>query len=173
MKEIENVETSKPIQACAQDVSLLLLLESLSRRIEIPKKINIVIPKGPGNQGPAHQRAKERLAQIALQSGFKFVCSEVQQSKIRIPLLGERSYTPDLIFEKGGKFYILEADGKKGHTSRRDIDKAKLRDKVFRDRGIRTLRVKVKDLIGRKKQSDQDISRDLEWQSRAEIILRL
>jgi hypothetical protein len=159
----------KPIQANALDVDPLLPLECLiqTRRIQ---KINI--PKGPGNQGPAHQKAKERLVQIALQSGFKYVCSEVQQPKIRIPFLGERSYTPDLIFEKGGKFYILEADGKKGHTSKRDKDKDELRDKVFGDRGIRTLRVKVKDLIGRKKQTDQDIIRDLEWQSTAELIIR-
>jgi hypothetical protein len=139
---------------------------------QISQKINIVIPRGPGNQSPQHQRAKERLVQIALQGGYEFVCSEVCQGEIWIPLLGKRSYTPDLIFQKGGKKYILEADGKKGHTSKRSKDKDELRDEVFGDRGIRTLRIKVKDLIGRKKQADQDIIRDLEWQSTAEMILR-
>jgi hypothetical protein len=165
------VVTYNVSQADAPDVDPVVLSVCLIQTKRIPEKINI--PRGPGNQSPQHQRAKERLVEIALQSGYEFVCAEVEQQKIRIPLLGERSYTPDLIFQKGGKFYILEADGKKGHTSRRSKDKDKLRDKVFGDRGIRTLRVKVKDLIGRKKQADQDIIRDLEWQRTAKLILRL
>ncbi len=111
-----------------------------------------------------HLEAKERLEEIAVQCGFWYICSEIQLQETRIEYLGERTYTPDLLFEKDEKMYIFEADGKKGHSSKRDQDKDKLRDKILGGQGFTTIRIPVKDLIGRRKLSNQDIIKEIDWQ---------
>ncbi len=78
-----------------------------------------------------------------------------------LELLGERTYIADVQAEKEGRIYIFEIDGKKGHSSKRNISKDKARDRAMLGIGRWTIRIPT-GYLG-KRFSDSDILKDIEW----------
>jgi len=110
-----------------------------------------------------HRKGKDALETIIKEIGF--VSLQEEDLPRVMTTLGQRDYTADILAFKGGKIYVFEVDGKKGHFTPRDMVKMKLRDTVLLERfGIKTVRIKTRDLVGRKKQPVSLIIEDIEWQ---------
>ena len=110
-----------------------------------------------------HWKAKLFLQKFLMQHNYSLVIDEFALDTINT-LLGERDYTVDLLAEKEGKRYAFEVDGKKGHSTKCDLIKMKLRDESLKLIGIKTVRLKTDDLIGRRKQTPELILQEIEYQ---------
>ena len=79
--------------------------------------------------------------------------------------LGEREYWPDILAQRDREGWVcFEVDGKKGHSTKRDFVKMKLRDSSLKEMDIRTVRISTFDLVGKKKQTDDLIKLEISWQ---------
>ena len=125
------------------------------------EKIRKIIPKGPGNEYPQHLNGKKRLGKILKTAGYYNISYEVQQPETVLELLGERTYRADVQAEKEGRIYIFEVDGKKGHSSARNIAKDKGRDGAMLGIGRRTIRIPTRFLGS--DFTDREILKDIEW----------
>ena len=111
-----------------------------------------------------HWDAKAALTKILLLNGYSLVQDEYALKTINT-VVGERDYTIDLFAEdKAGKRYAFELDGKVGHSTKRDFYKMKIRDEALLVLGIRTVRLSVDDVVGRKKQPLEVILDEIEYQ---------
>ena len=116
-------------------------------------------------ESSAHWKAKYRLKEILENTGYTNIQIESKQAEITIEFLGKRTYIFDVQAEdEQGWLYCFEVDGKKGHTSRRNIAKDRTRDRAMLENGIRTVRIQTIDLVGKKKQTDQEIIQEIEYQ---------
>ena len=110
-----------------------------------------------------HWRAKGALTKILLLDDYSLVQDEFALETINT-VVGERDYIIDLFAEKEGKRYAFELDGWKGHSTKRDFYKMKIRDESLLKLGIRTIRIPVRDVVGRKKQPLNIILSEIEYQ---------
>lgn len=128
---------------------------------------------------PAHRKAKERI-------GTMFAQSHKVEYEKELPCAteqGERNYIADIYlepllvhlanhsgFEHFYRFcqefrpFIIEIDGKEGHSSHKDHAKMKLRDATFRAQGIKTVRLATAWVVGRRALSDADLMAEINWQ---------
>ena len=109
-----------------------------------------------GNESPQHQRAKLRLYNLLKENGFypEFeIATGITKTEI-----GERNYTVDIFaFWPNLRTRIaFEIDGK-SHYSKWSRHKMANRDKAHRQKGILTVRIDVRDLVGKNKQDDDTI----------------
>ena len=112
---------------------------------------------------PQHKKAKFILKSILIHLGY-VVKEEVSMPPIKT-YLGERNYILDLLAIKDGKAICFELDGFRGHSTKRDFAKMNLRDKVlFQWYRIKTVRIRVRDLVGQKKIPLPIILKEIEWQ---------
>lgn len=87
--------------------------------------------------------------------------------------LGDREYFPDLMAWKDEiGWVVFEVDGKKGHWTKRDFQKMALRDNAFLQRDIRTVRISTYDLVGAKKQTDDLIKQEMDYQLDWQLIAK-
>jgi hypothetical protein len=163
------VVTCNVSQEDAPDVVVLVLLAFLIQTKTILRKINV--PKGPGNEYPQHNKAKERLGEILKTAGYENISYETQQAEVMLEFLGERRYIADITAEKEGRHYIFEIDGIKNHSTRRNKAKDKARDRAMLvSLGKRTIRVQTWWLVGRGRLSDLDILKEIEWQLKDTVV---
>ncbi len=112
-----------------------------------------------------HRKGKQRLKEILKRTGYTNIQVESKQAEITLEFLGPRTYIFDVQAEdEQGWLYCFEVDGKKGHTSRRNIAKDRTRDRAMLENGIRTVRISTWDLIGKNKQSDEEIIQEIKYQ---------
>lgn len=84
--------------------------------------------------------------------------------------LGERNFTADIFafwtnIRTGiTKKIIFEVRGYKGHNSKRQIARDTNRDNAHKEKGIKTVRIDMKDLVGKKKQPTPVIEEEINWQ---------
>ena len=83
--------------------------------------------------------------------------------KLETPL-GPREYWPDIFALKDQKWTAFEVDGSKGHSTKIDLRKMKMRDETLAEKGIQTVRIRTDDLLGRKKQPLEIILEEIEYQ---------
>jgi hypothetical protein len=119
-----------------------------------------------GNESPAHYRAKERIVKILQESGYSNIQSEVKQPETMLEFLGKRSFVADVQTEKEGRMYIFEVDGKRGHSTRRNISKDKGRDRSMVGIERWTIRIPTGYLVGKRKLSDREILEEIEYQTK-------
>ena len=112
-----------------------------------------------------HWDAKAALTKILLLNDYSLVIDEYALRTINT-VVGERDYTVDLFAEKEGKRYAFELDGKVGHSTKRDLYKMKIRDEALLALGIKTIRISVNDVVGRKKQPLEVILDEIEYQKK-------
>ena len=130
-----------------------------------------------GNEYPEHLRAKKRLAKILRKKGF-YTFYEVGTGTTETEV-GTRSYTIDVLgvwqYNSGDiKEFAFEVDGKKGHTSRRQRDRDKFRDRVHWEyQRLPTVRLVRFWLAGRGKVSDDDIWIEILWQLKTKYGIRI
>lgn len=114
-----------------------------------------------------HISAKERLTQLAKLLPYK-PFTEYKEFQKELTERGLPSYTPDVYCQprQGGiPPLILEADGTVGHSTTTATQKMSERDEWFwLAKGTRTLRIKLKDLVGESKASDAEIIAELWYQ---------
>jgi len=122
------------------------------------------------NESPQHFAGKARIEKIVLEDGWTIYIRDGQDSFPLHTELGDREYHPDLMAWKDGVGWVIfEIDGKKGHFTESDLQKMKLRDSAFLAFGIRTVRIKTKDLVGMKKQTDELILQDTDYQLAVQV----
>ena len=119
----------------------------------------------PGNESPKHWTAKLVLQKILLENDYSIIDDEFALETINT-IIGERDYIIDLFAEdnKDGIRYAFELDGKVGHSTKRDLYKMKIRDGALLEIGIKTIRLKTNDLVGKKKQAVSLILEEIEYQ---------
>jgi hypothetical protein len=115
------------------------------------------------NESPRHWAAKYALQKILLENDYSIIDDEFALETINT-VVGERDYIIDLFAQKEGKRYAFELDGKVGHSTKRDLYKMKIRDGALLQIGIKTIRLKVNDLVGKKKQGVDIILKEIEYQ---------
>ena len=121
-----------------------------------------------GNESKQHTNAKRRLHGIVEDMGM-IADFEISTGRTRTEL-GERNYTVDLFAFwthaiTGVTHKIaFEVEGYKGHISRRQNARDNNRDKGHIRKGILTVRIQMKDLVGKKKLDDTTIKHDIIWQ---------
>ncbi len=104
------------------------------------------------------------MERILLDNGWSIRYHDGDVSvKLETPL-GPREYWPDIFALKDEKWTAFEVDGAKGHSTKTDIFKMKLRDSALLDKGVRTVRLKTNDLVGRKKQPLNIILEEIDYQ---------
>ena len=112
-----------------------------------------------------HWKGKVRLEKILLESEWDIYLRDGEDSFLFKTDLGERGYWPDALdFREWEWLVCIEVDGFKGHTTKRDLAKMKIRDETFLKNDIRTVRILLADLVGAKKQDDSLIKREIEYQ---------
>lgn len=124
--------------------------------------MNVPIIKTTGPESVAHQRAKLRLLSIVKEMGM-IADVEIRTGITKTPL-GDKTFTADVFAFWKGQMVILEVRGYKGHNTKWAIFKDKIRDQAHQQKKMRTVRIEMKDLIGRKKQDDDTIKADILWQ---------
>jgi len=121
-----------------------------------------------GNESKQHTNAKIRLRSIAESMGF--VAEYEISTGTTETALGERNYTVDIFAfwynTRTGitKKVCFEVEGFKGHESKRQHVRDINRDKAHLQKGICTVRINMKDLVGKKKLEDGDIKEEIIWQ---------
>lgn len=119
-----------------------------------------------GNESEQHQKAKIRLKQIVTDLGI-IADYEIKTGYTQTDI-GERTYTVDLFgfwtTRKGTEKIAFEVRGYKGHDSKWSNYKDRCRDKAHLAKGIKTVRIEMKDLVGRKKMDDETIKEEILWQ---------
>lgn len=112
-----------------------------------------------------HWSAKIRTEKLLLENGWEIYLRDGDDYFPFLTKLGDRAYWPDLMAWKDGiGWVVFESDGKKGHSTKRDIQKMRNRDEAFLERDIRTVRLKTLDLVGRKKQTDEQNLLEIDYQ---------
>ena len=112
-----------------------------------------------------HWRSKIRLEKILLESGWSICYHDGDVSFSFRTYKGDRTYWPDLLAYKDEEGYVaFEVDGHKGHSSKRDFEKMRLRDSTMHEVDIRTVRIQMSDLAGKRKQDDSLIREEIEYQ---------
>ena len=116
----------------------------------------------------SHQSTgSEKLSfeKLLLENGWTIYLRDGEDSFPFLTDLGEREYWPDLMAWKDGYGWVVfEVDGRKGHWTRRDTIKMRLRDTEFAERDIWTVRIKTQDLTGRKRQPDSVNLQEIDYQ---------
>jgi hypothetical protein len=117
------------------------------------------------NESPRHWAAKYALQKILLENDYSIIDDEFALETINT-VVGERDYIIDLFAEdnKDCKRYAFELDGKVGHSTKRDLYKMRIRDGALLQIGIKTIRLKTNDLVGKKKQPVEVILQEIEYQ---------
>lgn len=115
-----------------------------------------------------HLTAKDRLESLAkLMTGYR-VHVEYKGFYKELEGKGLPLWTPDVFCEPRQSDLaglILEADGRVGHTSDAAVQKMSDRDAYFwLNHGIKTARIKVKDLVGAEKAPDVVILAEVVYQ---------
>lgn len=127
-----------------------------------------------GNESKQHQKAKERLLNIVRDIGMQAEY-EINLGTTETPL-GKRNYTADIFafwtHARTGttKKIVFEVDGFKGHNSKRQIARDKVRSDGLRSKGIMTVRINMHDLVGKKKLEDFDIRKEIYYQLGRQIV---
>ena len=121
-----------------------------------------------GNESEQHIRAKQRLHGIASDMGF-IVDYEISTGVTETEI-GKRNFTVDILAfwtnARTGdtKKIAFEVHGFKGHNTTRQIARDKNRDRGHLTKGIYTVRIEMKDLVGRKKQDNNTIGNEIWYQ---------
>jgi hypothetical protein len=128
-----------------------------------------------GNESKQHIAAKRRLYDIIDKMGM--IADFEISTGTSETTLGERDYTVDLfafwthartgITEK----IAFEVEGYKGHNSTRQRARDKFRDQAHLNKGIRTVRIDMKVLVGKQKLDDDVIEHEILWQLNQEKYL--
>ncbi len=127
-----------------------------------------------GNESEQHQRAKQRLKEIVEDMGM--VADYEISTGTTETEIGTRNYTVDLFAfwtdPRAGttKKIAFEVQGFKGHNSTRQIARDINRDKAHLAKGIYTVRILMKDLVGKKKLDNSTIIADILWQLRGQMF---
>jgi hypothetical protein len=112
-----------------------------------------------------HWKGKIALEKILLEDDWNIEVRDGEDSFTFADELGQFQYWPDLLAYKDGEGWVdFEVDGKKGHSTKTDLHKMKLRDERFASLGIKTVRLKTDDLVGKKKQPIDLILREIQFQ---------
>ena len=121
-----------------------------------------------GNESEQHQHAKQRLRQIV--EGMGMIADYEISTGTTETEIGPRNYTVDLFafwpdFRTRTTIKVaFEVEGFKGHNTKRQFARDNNRDKAHLKKGIRTVRINMKDLIGKTKVDDYTIKADILWQ---------
>lgn len=121
-----------------------------------------------GNESKEHINAKVRLWHIVVYMGFA-PDYEIRTGTTKTDR-GDRNYTVDLfayyIHAKSGQSIkvAFEVEGFKGHNSNRQIARDNNRDKGHLTKNIYTVRIKMKDLVGKKKLDSDTIKEEIIYQ---------
>jgi len=121
-----------------------------------------------GNESKQHTNAKIRLKQIV--EDFGMIADYEISTGITKTEIGTRNYTADIFafwthVRTGVTHKIaFEVEGFKGHQSKRQIVRDIIRDQGHIRKGICTVRINMKDLVGKKKIDDTTIKHEIIWQ---------
>jgi hypothetical protein len=124
--------------------------------------------KTTGNESEQHQKAKIRLKEIVTELGI-IADYEIGTGITKTPL-GDKTFTIDLFgFWTNARTGVtqkiaFEVRGFKGHDSKWTRYKDRLRDQSHLGKGIKTVRINMLDLVGRKAVDKQTIKEDILWQ---------
>lgn len=123
-----------------------------------------------------HKKAKSRVGNLFVKTHKVEYEKEMGKQTTE---QGERNYiadiylvsTPKILAQVGSTILyhpeqkiIIEIDGERGHSSKRDLEKMKLRDATFRAQGIKTVRLATAWCVGRHAVSDADLMAEINWQ---------
>ena len=123
-----------------------------------------------GNESKQHTNAKIRLKRIVEDMGF--VAEYEISTGTTETALGERNYTIDIFAfwtnARTGvtKKIAFEVEGFKGHESKRQHVRDINRDKAHLQKGIYTVRINMKDLVGKKRLDINTIEDEICYQLR-------
>jgi hypothetical protein len=132
------------------------------------KKVSVINIATTGNESDQHTNAKRRLHQIIEDMGF-IADFEISTGTTKTEI-GERNYTVDLFAfwthaPTGVTHKIaFEVEGFKGHNSNRQHARDNNRDKAHLRKGIFTVRINMKDLVGKKQLDDNTHKHEIIWQ---------
>jgi len=121
-----------------------------------------------GNESKQHISAKRRLYGIVEDMGM-VADFEIHTGTTKTEI-GERHYTVDLFafwthVATGVTHKIaFEVEGYKGHNSRRQNARDNNRDQGHLRKGICTVRIQMKDLVGKKNLDDTTLKHEIIWQ---------
>ncbi len=132
-----------------------------------------------GNEYEGHLRAKQILGKFLQTKGFVLVGYEIPTGVSR-QATARFCFTADIytIWEHYRRpayaEIIFEIDGHVGHHSPRAANKDRDRDnKHWDQKGISTVRIQTKDIVGRKKVDLSIIWKDIKWQLKVKYNIRL
>jgi hypothetical protein len=109
-----------------------------------------------------HWKGKQVLWKLLLEAGYTVI--EDEHPHPVLTQLGERQYVFDIFAHKDGRLYAFEVDGKKGHSTKTDLHKMKIRDEYMAGEKITTIRIQLDDLVGKKKQPTDLILQEIAYQ---------
>jgi hypothetical protein len=109
-----------------------------------------------------HWKGKQVLWKLLLEAGYTVI--EDEHPHPVLTQLGERQYIFDIFAQKQGQLFAFEVEGFKGHSTKRDFQKMKIRDDYIAGQKIKTVRIQLADLVGKKKQPTDLILQEIEWQ---------
>jgi len=121
-----------------------------------------------GNESKQHTNAKIRLKKIVEDMGM-IADYEISTGTTETEI-GPRNYTIDIFAfwtnARTGttKKIAFEVEGHKGHESKRQHSRDINRDKAHLQKGIYTVRINMKDLVGKKKIYDGTIKEEIWYQ---------
>lgn len=112
---------------------------------------------------PQHLKGKKILSTLLEGLGYKIIVEFVMPTIQTV--FGPRTYILDILAMKDGILYDFEVDGFKGHSTKKDFQKMRLRDAVIWQKyRIVTIRIHTSDLVGRKKQPIELIIQEIRHQ---------
>ncbi len=126
-----------------------------------------------GNESQQHKNAKIRLKQIVEDMGM-IADYEISTGTTETEI-GSRNYKVDLfafwthIGTGNTEKIAFEVEGFKGHNSKRQNARDNNRDKGHLTKRIKTVRIGMKDLVGRKKIDDETIMAEIRWQLQRQV----
>ena len=121
-----------------------------------------------GNESKQHTNAKRRLYNIVEEMGM-VADFEISTGTTKTEI-GERNYTVDLfafwVDTRAGVTHKIafEVEGYKGHNSNRQHARDNNRDKGHLEKAIYTVRIQMKDLVGKNKLDDTTHKHEIIWQ---------
>ena len=100
-----------------------------------------------------------------MEDGWTIYIRDGEDSFPFLTVLGERVYWPDLLAWKDDVGWVcFEVDGRKGHSTPKDLQKMRLRDETFQKFDVRTVRIATSVLVGKRKQNDASVLREIDFQ---------